>query len=206
MRCFRVRTALFGLIGALALFAAAPVASMATTSPSIPTLVPKQVDTRVIQHPCRDNSGVQTCKLIVVTTVPAHYVLSDSVPAALTALVVPAHACWGYYYLWPSMTATDYTGWGTVATQITLSAENWYNGCSAGAVWVDFTCSSTPGWSCLSASHGGFWDSGNGYYQDWGNQETSNVFNATIWWYLRMHIYPNGSWARWCYNTGSGSC
>jgi hypothetical protein len=202
-----LRAVLFGLVGAVALFSTAPIVSLATSGPSKPTLVRAQTDTRTFRHPCHDSSGVATCSLVVTTTVPSHYVFPDGNPSPLTPGLMQAQACYNStYYIWPSMHATDHTGWGTVATQINLSAENWYNGCSSGAVWVDFNCTATPGWGCDSAAHGGFWDGGYGYYQDWGNQDTHNYFGAGITWYLRLHVYPSGSFVRWCYDTGSGSC
>jgi hypothetical protein len=192
-------------VGALALFTAAPLASIATTGPTTPTMVPTYVDTRVIPHPCFDNSGRQ-CKLVVTTTVPAHYLVPGGTPAPLNGFVTQAQACYSSrYYIYPSMSAKDY-GFGQVVTDIELSAENWYDGCSAGGVWVSFSCTASPGYSCSSPSHGGFWDSGMGYYQDWGNVDTSNVFGILVHWYVRIHAYPNGSWARWCYNTGAGNC
>lgn len=188
------------------LLAAAPAAFSIGASASTghqPIWVADQTDVRTFHHTCFDNARA-VCKLVVTTTVPAHYVLPD---APGLPLLTTARACGYFYYEYPSVQANDYSAGGYLATSITLSAENSYDGCTAGAVWVSASCQAYPGYSCSRGSWGGFWDSGNGFYQDWTNWDTTfNPFGLTVTWYLRIHVYPSGSWTRWCYNTGAGSC
>ena len=197
-----VRAFLFAVLLAVAPMAFA-IAASANTGHQ-PIWVSDQTDVRTFYHPCHDGDVSGTCKLVVTTTVPAHYVLPD---APGLPLLTTARACYGPYYIWPSVKAADYNALGIEVTEVDLSAENWYNGCSSGAVWVNGSCWANAGYSCSNGSWGGFWDGGHRYYQDWTNWNTTLVpLNLTVTWYLRIHVYPNGTWSRWCYNTGAGSC
>lgn len=170
-----------------------------------PIWVPTHVDVKTIHYPghCRTESDI--CTTIVTTTVPAHYVIPD---APGLPLLTTAQACSGNYYMYPSVRAQNTSVGGNLLVEVDLSAENWYNGCSAGAVWVDGSCTSYSYlWGCSNGSHGGFWDSGNGFYQDWTNwNEDFGALHFTMTVYLRIHVYPNGTWARWCYENPGGSC
>src|SRR6266851_2403145 len=194
---------LFMLAAVLAVLPLAVSLAVSASSSHQPVWVADERDVRTVDHPCVRYPS-QTCRLVVTTTVPGHYVLPD---APGLPLLTTARACYGSYYEWPSVVADDDSLGGVEATDVSLSAENWYNGCSAGSVWVSGGCYAYAGYSCSNGSWGGFWDSGKGFYQDWTNWNTTLVpFNLTVTWYLRIHVYPNGSWSRWCYNTGAGSC
>lgn len=186
---FRARRLLLAL-GVVGLaIVALPALASASSGPGI-TALPAQSFSTHQQHPCADGSG-RVCTVEVTVTNSAHSQFAGANPAITAIAIKTASAC-STTYGYPTYTVTDHNYNGDPVTQVVLSGEDWWDGCSSGWVWVSLGCTAWPGYSCGLGTHGSFWDSGLGASTAWGNQPTSN-FCCTVTWYLRMDIYPSGT-------------
>lgn len=144
-------------------------------------------------HQCADGSR-RRCEVEDILRVPEHYEVTHKPPPNTPVYAMTGLAC-GRHYGWPSYEVDDHNYLGQVITRVTLSGEDWWDGCTSGWAWTSLSCSAAPGYSCGAGAWGSFWDPGLGAATAWGNQPTTSSCCRTTW-YLRMDIYPGGSLRR----------
>jgi hypothetical protein len=108
-------------------------------------------------------------------------------------------------YIYPNVGFEEYYCVGSVCFDgftIYMTAENWYNGSSAGTIYVSTSCSAAIPWSCQADSHGSFWDPGRGAETDWDNRNVDFYTEQCTPW-LRIFVTPTGGVSR---SGGGDSC
>lgn len=188
MSGFTLRSVVVVVVLTLVASLGLPIAASATSGPN-QVAVAAGTTSETRSHPCADGSR-RTCTVTLTLTNTAH-TESRAGSALATSLGVKTAAACTTSYAWPTYEVDDHNYLGQTVTSVILSGEDYWDGCTSGWVWVDLSCSAQPGYSCNSATHGSFWDSGLGASTAWGNQYTSN-FCCQVLWALRMDVYPSG--------------
>ena len=188
----KIRSIVVGVALSLAPLLGTAVTSIAAGG-EVAVSVPASTHVMQFTHKCADRAlaHVKMCTATLTVHMDSH--VEYRIPGTSNG----ALACYGTSYKTGYVYWNEYGGFGNLLWSAREDVEDWFNGCSAGNVYISPSCHANGPWSCKwPPPTGAFWDPGKGANTDWDNQETDAVYTQYVT-YLRFWTYPDGHSTWW---------